>query len=235
MEYQSYIIAKFEKREKRFTAYCTLPDGKEVTAHVRNTGRCAELFIKGVEVALEYTPSKTRKNDYTLYMVNRDGIWINIDSQAPNKLGIEGIQSGLIQLPNFKGPFDEVLPEKTFGKSRFDLLLKKASQCAYVEFKGVTLEKDGIVYFPDAPSERAEKHVDELIEAKKQGNEAFLIFIIQLGKNIRCFQPNVETQPSLQKHMIEAKKEGVKILAYKTVINQSEILIDGEVPVNLEG
>lgn len=235
MEYASFIPAIFNRREKRFTAYCTLEDGRKVTAHVRNTGRCAELLIPGTQVFLEYTPSPTRKNDYTLYMVNRGDRLINMDSQSPNKLGVEGIASGKILLPGFSATTATFQPEKTFENSRFDLYLENKTQSAYIEFKGVTLEEKGVVRFPDAPSLRAEKHVDEMIHVKKTGHFAYIVFIIQMGGKIDYFTINTKTQPSLEEHLVKARKEGVILLAYDTKINKSTITIDKKIPILLKG
>lgn len=235
MEYQSCIPATFQRREKRFTAYCTLKSGEKVTAHVRNTGRCAELLYPGVEVFLEYTPSPTRKNDYTLYMVNRGDRLINIDSQSPNKLGLEGIQEKKILLPDFSPMPTFYKPEHTFGNSRFDLYVENGEQSAFIEFKGVTLEENNVVYFPDAPSLRAQKHVDEMVEVTKAEKLAYIIFIIQMGGDIDYFTINTKTQPLLKEHLLTAKKAGVHLLAYDTKISGAQITVQQEIPICLEG
>ena len=119
--------------------------------------------------------SPTRKTKYDLISVVKGDRLINIDSQAPNKVFYEWAISG-----KFLPDITLIKPESVFQNSRFDFYIETENKKAFVEVKGVTLEEKGVVMFPDAPTERGVKHIEELIQAKKQGYEAFIVFIVQM-------------------------------------------------------
>ncbi|MDE7246254.1 MAG: DNA/RNA nuclease SfsA, partial [Lachnospiraceae bacterium] len=163
MKYQEIITAEFIERPNRFIAYVNLC-GERTKVHVKNTGRCRELLRDHAKVYLEKSDSETRATAYDLVAVDKDGRLVNMDSTAPNRVAAEWLRAG--------GLYEDVSlvrPEKTFGNSRFDFYVESGSgKKAFIEVKGVTLERDGAAAFPDAPSERAVKHVEELIEARRQ-------------------------------------------------------------------
>jgi len=202
MRYANITKAKFIARPNRFIAQVEV-DGHIETVHVKNTGRCKELLIPGCTVFLTASDNPERKTKYDLVAVIKDnGLLINIDSQAPNKVAAEYLQSQ---------NYDVIIPEYTYGDSRIDFYMEKGKKKYLMEVKGCTLERDGIGYFPDAPTERGVKHINELIKAKKAGYHAILAFVIQMD-GVTEVRPNIETHPEFGKAFDKAKKAGVEIL-----------------------
>lgn len=211
MKYQNVIPGRFLSRANRFIAQCEI-DGAIETVHVKNTGRLKELLVPGAPVYLEISDNPARKTRYSLVAVEKGERIVNIDSNAPNKVAVESLKEGILQLPGM--PYiDLIKTEHGYGKSRFDIYLEGGGQKALMEIKGVTLEKDGIAMFPDAPTQRGVKHVHELIAAREEGYMAYILFVIQM-KDIRCFMPNDETHRAFGDALRLAEKNDVKILAY---------------------
>lgn len=206
MIYQNVTPAVFIDRPNRFIANVSI-DGITETVHVKNTGRCKELLIPGAEVYLTQPDTKGRKTRYDLIAVRKEnGMLINIDSQAPNKVAAEWLQT--------QG-FSTIIPEYSYGNSRIDFYLEKNS-CSRIErylmeVKGCTLERDGIGYFPDAPTKRGTKHLHELIDAANEGYNSYAAFVIQMD-NITEVRPNTNTDPDFASAFEKAKRMGVHIL-----------------------
>ena len=207
MKYEHIVKGIFLERPNRFLAHIMI-HGKHETVHVKNTGRCAELLRKGAVVYVQETDNPQRKTKWDLIAVEKGTRMINMDSQIPNRVVEEWIKGGHL-FENIK----QIRPETIYGNSRFDLYVETESRKAFIEVKGVTMEEDGVVRFPDAPSERAVKHLQELVRAVKDGYEAFVIFVIQM-KNVRYFTPNRDTHPVFCEALKEAWRQGVKILAF---------------------
>lgn len=227
MIYENTERAVFLERPNRFIANVEL-NGRTETVHVKNTGRCRELLIPGREIILERSKNPARKTKYDLICVNKDGRWINMDSQVPNKAAEEWIRSGVL--------FPEeitVKRERVYGNSRFDLYVESDRRKAFIEVKGVTLESGNVARFPDAPTERGVKHVEELIRCMEDGYEAYLLFVIQM-KGIVSFGPNWDTHPLFGETLRKAQRAGVKILAYDCLIKENLIEIREPVPIDLE-
>ena len=207
MKYENITKAKFINRPNRFIAEVEI-EGKKEIVHVKNTGRCKELLIPGCDVWLTAPNSPGRKTKYDLVAVRKsNGLLINMDSQAPNKVVKEWLQTK---------NFDVVIPEYSFGDSRIDFYMEKisnenTSEKYLMEVKGCTLEKEGIGYFPDAPTERGVKHIKELIKAYEMGDHAALLFVIQMD-GITEVRPNIETHPQFGKILEEAKQVGVEVI-----------------------
>lgn len=231
MQYKNSIQATFIERPNRFIAYCEVK-GERVKVHVKNTGRCKELLIPGCIVYLEYDANPKRKTQYSLISVQKGERLINMDSQVPNKVFYEAIQQGELTLPDLKGEIVQLKPEKTYKHSRFDAYIETTQEKAFIEIKGVTLEEEGIVKFPDAPSERALKHVEELIQALEEGYKAYLIFIVQM-KGVLYFTPHAATQEAFAKVVQRAASKGVHILAYDCEVTEATIQIGEAVEVRL--
>lgn len=231
MKYENIRSATFINRPNRFIAECDL-SGERVVAHVKNTGRCRELLVPGTTVYLDEPTSRERKTKYDLVAVEKicdDGrkILINMDSQMPNHAAQEFLRQGGIY------PDATVIRrEFTVGKSRFDFRIDEGDKITYLEVKGVTLEKDGIVSFPDAPTERGVKHIEELIALKEQGFGAAILFVIQM-KGITEFRPNDETHPAFGDALRRAATSGVQIYAYDCTVTPDTMIIDKPVEVKL--
>ncbi len=232
MKYKNIVKAEFVSRPNRFIAICRvlLPSGagEEIYCHVKNTGRCRELLVPEAVVYLEDSESEKRKTRYDLVAVEKrcsggESLLINIDSQAPNKAAYEWLFSG--------GLFSDITyirPEVTYGGSRFDLYFEHGGKKAFMEVKGVTLEKDGVLLFPDAPTERGIKHLRELIRAKNEGYEAYILFVIQTEK-AKYFTPNRDNHPEFAEALSDASKAGVKIMAYTCNVSRDEMAIASSV------
>ena len=217
----------FKSRPNRFIAHVEI-DGVIEVCHVKNTGRCKELLIEDATVFVEENNNPLRKTKYSLIGVKKGDRLINMDSQAPNKVVYEWIKDGNL----FKDVIN-IKTEKTYGNSRFDLYVETKGEKAFIEVKGVTLEEDGIVRFPDAPTIRGIKHINELIECKQDGYEAYLILVVQM-KDVKWFEPNNKTQPEFSKALIRAKEAGVNIIAMDCEVLENALTIRDEVKVVLE-
>lgn len=227
MKYKNTVRAEFCDRPNRFIAHVKI-NGVMETVHVKNTGRCRELLVPGCPVILEKSDNTARKTAYDLISVYKEGRWINMDSQAPNQAAAEWIQGG--------GLFPEevsVYRERKYGNSRFDIYVESPERKAFIEVKGVTLEENNIVRFPDAPTERGLKHVEELAECMQDGYEAYLLFVIQM-KDVRKFQPNWNTHHRFGDALKAAREAGVRILAMDCMIGEDFMRIQDPVEVDLE-
>ncbi|MBQ8302396.1 MAG: DNA/RNA nuclease SfsA [Clostridia bacterium] len=232
MKYQNVHKAIFISRPNRFIAEVEL-EGEKVIAHVKNTGRCRELLIPGATVFLDEPQGRERKTKYDLVAVEKiceDGreLLINMDSQAPNEAVSEFLLTGKI-FPNAT----LIRREFTVGKSRFDFRIDEGEKTTFLEVKGVTLENNGIAGFPDAPTERGIKHIEELIELKKQGVGAAILFIIQM-KGISKFQPNDLTHKAFGDALRRAETAGVEILAYDCIVAPDSVTVDSPVEIDLK-
>ncbi len=226
MKYNNIFKAKFIKRLNRFVAEVEL-EGKIILCHVKNTGRCKELLKEGVTVYLEKSDKPDRKYLFSLISVQKGERLVNMDSQAPNKVVYEWLKAGAV----FRN-ITHIKPESTYGKSRFDFYFEYEGRKAYMEVKGVTLENDGIVSFPDAPTQRGTKHINELCECVKKGYEAYIMFVVQM-KDVLYFTPNAENDPDFAEALRKAEGKGVKILCYDCEVTENEMVIKDEIVIKL--
>ena len=226
MRYNNIVEGKFLSRPNRFIANVEI-NGNTETVHVKNTGRCRELLVPNATVFLEKSDNPLRKTQYDLVAVYKDNLLINMDSQIPNDVAYEWLESGNLFSKNAK-----IHREVTHNKSRFDFYIEDGNKKIFLEVKGCTLEQDGVAMFPDAPTERGVKHIEELIDCVKEGFEAYILFVIQM-KPIRCFKPNDNTHKAFGDALRKARNGGVKILAYDSIVTPNSIKIDKEVPINL--
>lgn len=226
MRYERIEKAVFLERPNRFIAYTEL-NGRKETVHVKNTGRCAELLVPGASVYIQRSANPDRKTKWDLISVEKGERMINMDSQIPNRLVEEWIRGGHL----FRD-VTRVRPETTYGNSRFDLYVEAEGKRIFIEVKGVTLEENGVCRFPDAPSERAVKHLEELILAKQEGYETYVFFVIQM-KDVRYFTPNTDTHPAFAEALRRAAAAGVHILAYDCTVSPDSIEIDSPVDIVL--
>ena len=228
MKYQNVKQGKFINRPNRFLANIEI-DGEMTVCHVKNTGRLRELLYPGAEVFLEESKNPNRKTGYDVIGAKKGAEFVNVDSQAPNRVVLEWLRQ-----TDLLGDIVEIKPEKTYGNSRFDFYIRTAEKEIYMEVKGVTLEIDGSARFPDAPTERGVKHIRELIACRQEGYEAYILFVIQM-KGIHCFMPNDETHPAFGAALREAAAKGVHILAWDCAVSPDELRMDAPVAVILDG
>ncbi len=225
MRYERIYEAIFLERPNRFIAKVMLR-GQEEICHVKNTGRCRELLVPGCVVYVQDCGNPNRKTRYDLIAVRKGERIINMDSQAPNKAAGEFIGK---LFPDAT----VIRPETVFGASRFDYYVETPNKRIFMEVKGVTLEEDGAVFFPDAPTERGVKHLHELIECRRAGYEAYILFVIQMA-DVVCFAPNDKTHPAFGDALRWAFAEGVKILAVECDVTSDSMVITKRVPIRLE-
>lgn len=227
MFYANTKTAKFISRPNRFIANVEL-DGEPVVCHVKNTGRCRELLVPGAEVILEKSGNPRRSTLYDLIGVWKGTRLINIDSQAPNKVFHEWVQDRHL--------FTRVAlikPEYRYRSSRLDFYIEAEDKKILVEVKGVTLEEDGVVMFPDAPTQRGVRHLHELADAVREGYTAYVFFIVQM-KEVLYFTPNYKTHEEFGKVLQEAQEAGVHIMALDCVVTENSITAGEPVEVNID-
>ncbi len=224
MKYSNIVKGAFVSRTNRFIANCEM-DGKLQICHVKNTGRCKELFVEGATVYLQKADNPNRKTLYDLIAVQKGNRLINIDSQVVNGVALE-------YMPVLFDNIKLIKPECVYRNSRFDIYLETETDKIFVEVKGVTLEKDGTALFPDAPTERGVKHLKELQKAVADGYKAFVLFVIQMD-NALHFEPNRITHPEFAEELKNAQKNGVTVLAYSCAVTPDEIRIKDKVNIVL--
>lgn len=227
MKYNRIKKGIFIERPNRFIAYVEI-EGQKETVHVKNTGRCRELLRPGALVFVQEAANPERKTRWDLIGVMKGSMMVNIDSQIPNYVVKEWLEAG-----HLISDAALIRPEYTYKKSRFDLYVETGERKIFIEVKGVTLEEAGKVRFPDAPSERAVKHVEELADAVTQGYEAYVVFVVQMN-GMRYFTPNIDMHPAFGEALVKAAKAGVKVVAYECRVGEDYIEIDKEIPVVLE-
>lgn len=231
MKYKNVICGKFIERPNRFIAKVEI-NGKTETVHVKNTGRCKELLIPNVPVYLFCSDNPKRKTKYDLIAVEKNRmkkppLLINMDSQIPNSAAEEWLKRGKLFSENAV-----IRREVRYGNSRFDLYIEDGEKRAFMEVKGVTLENSGVAMFPDAPTERGVKHINELMKAVKEGYDAYVLFVIQM-KEVELFRPNRQTHAEFADVLREAKAAGVNIIAMDCVVTPNSIEINSPIDVDL--
>lgn len=227
MKYEDVYIGRFISRPNRFIAHVEL-DGRTEVCHVKNTGRCRELLVPGAKVALEKAKNPERKTRYDLIAVWKGDMLVNMDSQAPNIAFGEWVKCS-----DFIDELIELRPETTHGDSRFDYYYNSRNSSGFIEVKGVTLENEGVVRFPDAPTSRGAKHLRGLVECVKEGFEAYAVFVVQMS-GMKYFTPNADTDPEFAAELRRAAENGVHVIALECTVTPDSMVITGKLPVKLD-
>lgn len=233
MKYEKIIKGNFIERLNRFIAMVDVNSNIE-KAHVKNTGRCQELLIPGAQIYLEDFQGRMgkRKLRYSLVGVKKGAVMINMDSQAPNKVVKESLVRGKLTLEGLNR-IVHVKGECQYGNSRLDFYIEdERGRKGLIEVKGVTLEEDGVARFPDAPTERGVRHIQELMTAAKEGYQVYVLFVIQM-KGISRFEPNDRTHKAFGDILRKASQNSVHVLAYDCIVREDTLELDQEVPVIL--
>lgn len=222
--------ATFVRRLNRFAALCRV-DGGEVLAHVPNSGRLGELFVAGAPCLLSQPPrlGAARKTFCNLALVRYQSEWVCVDARLPARLLAEALARGT--LPAFIG-MHVARYEIVYGDSRLDLLLDGPSGQCLVETKCVTLVRDGVALFPDAPTERGRRHVETLARAAGSGLRAAVVFVIQRA-DAEAFALNDATDPAFSDALRRATERGVGLYAYRCHVTADEVRLDAGVSVRL--
>lgn len=215
MKYRQTLKGHFISRQNRFIAIVDL-DGRMEAVHVKNTGRCKELLLPGAEVVLAVADNPCRKTKYDLINVYKASLgWVNIDSQAPNKVALEWLQG--------QG-YTYIKPEFSFGSSRIDFYMERGEEKFLLEVKGCTLEMEGVGYFPDAPTERGVKHLRELIKAAGLGYNCAVAFVVQM-EGVHEVRPNIATHPEFGEALEEARQAGVQVVGLECRVTENELWV----------
>lgn len=216
MIYDNIKAAKFINRPNRFIAYIEI-DGKIELCHVKNTGRCKELLTEGASIFVQKTNNSNRKTKYSLISVYKGKSLVNIDSQAPNRI----FHEWLLEEKLFEN-ITLIKPECKYNNSRFDFYIEADNKKIFIEVKGVTLEENGVAMFPDAPTERGLKHLNELSDSIDEGYEAYVCFVIQM-KDVLHFTPNYKTHEEFGETLKKISKKGVNLIALDCEVTKNII------------
>ena len=216
MVYNNIKKGRFISRPNRFIANVEI-DGRQEVCHVKNTGRCKELLLAGAEVFIQEFNAQNRKTKFDLISVYKGDMLVNMDSQAPNKVFGEWIE-------NYFKNVTYVKSEAKYRNSRFDFYIEADGKRIFVEVKGVTLENDGVAMFPDAPTERGVKHLNELCDAVDHGYEAYVFFVVQM-KMPKYFTPNAVTHKEFAQALKRAENKGVNIKCVYCDVTPTELKI----------
>lgn len=225
MTYQNIRPGIFLDRPNRFIAHVEL-DGQVETVHVKNTGRCRELLPRGARVYCQRVENPARKTKYDLIAVEKGSRLINMDSQAPNAAAAQWLRGGGL------GQIEALRPETVHGTSRFDFSFIRNGRPCLLEVKGVTLERDGVCAFPDAPTQRGTRHLHGLMEAAQKGWETFVLFVIQM-ENVISLHPNTATDVGFAGALRQAAEQGVHLIAMECTVTPDSMTITREVRIEL--
>ena len=228
MDLGAYREAVFLARPNRFLAVVEL-DGRREEAHVPDPGRLKELLIPGTRVRVRPAAAGNRRTAWDMIGVECPQGWVNIDSRLPNLLFAEAVREG--RLAEFPAGCS-MHPEHLYGASRLDFLLQCEGSPCLVEVKGCTLVVDGVAFFPDAPTSRGSRHVEELVQASARGYRACMVFVVKHPGGGE-FRPNQATDPVFSSALRRAAAAGVEILAYLAPWRGREICLERRLPVRL--
>ena len=193
---------------------------------MKNTGRCKELLVPGTKVWCQLQDKPERKTKFDLIAVEKGSRLINMDSQAPNAAVKHWLEQGGL------GAISQLKPESKWGRSRFDFSFEKDGKLCFLEVKGVTLETNGICAFPDAPTQRGVRHLQELAALVQEGYGAYVLFVIQMD-NVQYLHPNDRTDPAFGTALRQAAQAGVQVLAMDCTVTESSMVLRAPVPVQL--
>ena len=196
------------KRYKRFLADIRLDDGSVVLAHCTNSGSMKSCLVNGAEVYLTPVDDPKRKTKFTWELIKINGTWVGINTGNPNRLAFEAIRDGLI--PELSG-YTNVMKEVKFGDSRFDVFAENDSEKCFVEVKNVTYKEGNYALFPDAVTTRGQKHLKTLIEVKKQGIRAVMLYIVQ-RTDVEVFAAAKNIDPEYAQALKHAVAAGVEVI-----------------------
>lgn len=219
--------AVFLSRPNRFVALCKV-DGTTAVCHVKNTGRCRELLLPGARVWLETSDNPARKTLYDLVCVESRGFVVNMDSQAPNQIFAEWAAAG-----GYLPGLEALKAETVYGSSRFDFSYQLGGTPGFAEVKGVTLfDERNMSFFPDAPTLRGVKHLQELIAARQAGYDASVCFVLQ-REQVAGLAPNDGTHPAFGEALRQAARAGVRLTAAVCSVTPDSCTITHTVPIHL--
>ncbi len=221
--YDRVLPGRFIARPNRFVARVEA-EGREMEAHVKNTGRCRELLLPGSRVILAKAAGAGRRTAYDLVAAYKGEMLVNIDSQAPNQVAYDYLR--------IRFPAAVIRREAAYGHSRLDFHVADGDMSLYAEVKGCTLEEEGLALFPDAPTQRGVRHLETLTQAVHAGHRALALFIIQM-RPVRAFSPHDRMHPAFGQALRAAAAAGVEIAACDCAVTEDGMALGSPVPVVL--
>jgi sugar fermentation stimulation protein A len=230
MELPQTVEGRFVRRDNRFRI-TTEVNGREVAAHLPNSGRLGELLVPGRPCYLVPRAAAHRRTDFDVLLVAYAGVLVSVDARLPNPLFAEAVAAGRL------APFAEVTgveAEVTHGESRLDFRLTGETGSCWVETKSVTLVEEGVARFPDAPTKRGQRHLRELQHLVEAGQRAAAVFVIQ-RPDADAFTPHAGADPDFARLLREARDAGVALHAFRCAVSREAIDIVAPVPVALGG
>ena len=230
MKFQEPLIhGTLIKRYKRFLTDVALDNGVEVVAHCTNSGSMKSCLENGAEVFLTFSGDPKRKTRYTWEMIKINGDWVGINTGHPNKLAFDAISQN--QIPGLPG-YTFVKREVKFEDSRFDIYAENDSEKCFVEVKNVTLKEGKYALFPDAITTRGQKHLRTLINAKKSGMRAVMLFIVQRS-DVEIFSPAEEIDPAYAQALRDAVTAGVEVIVMQAKVTPQEMTLHKRLPAEI--
>ena len=226
---EKLVSGKLIKRYKRFLADVELDNGSVVVSHCTNSGSMKTCLEEGAPVYLSSANDPKRKTKFTWEMIFMNGGWIGINTMIPNKLAFDAIRNGEIE--KLKG-YTSVRREVKFGDSRFDIYAENETEKCFVEVKNVTMKVGNYALFPDAVTSRGRKHLETLIDVKKSGIRAVMLYVIQ-RMDVEVFGPAKEIDPEYARSLKKAIDNGVEVIAVQAKVSPERIELVGEMPVEI--
>lgn len=226
---QKLIRGKLIQRYKRFLADIELDDGSVVIAHCTNSGSMKSCIEVGAPVYLSPASDPNRRTKFTWEMIYISGGWVGVNTMIPNKLAYDAIVAN--EIAQLAG-YSHVKREVKFGDSRFDIFCENDNDKCFVEVKNVTMKVGAGVLFPDAVTTRGRKHLETLVEVKKSGIRAVMLYVIQ-RMDVDFFGPAVDIDPEYTKAMIHAIDNGVEVIAVQAKVNPEGITINNEIEIRI--
>lgn len=230
MKFKDKLIrGKLIRRYKRFLADVELEDGTTVIAHCTNSGSMKSCIEEGAPVYMSPASDPKRKTKFTWEMIFINNHWVGINTMVPNKLAFDAVVAGTID--KLKG-YTFVKREVKFGDSRFDIYAENDTEKCFIEVKNVTMKVGNYALFPDSVTTRGRKHLETLIEVKKQGIRAVMLYVIQ-RMDVKVFGPAKEIDPEYAKSLKKAIENGVEVIAVQAKVSPEGIEVVGEMPVEI--
>lgn len=226
--FEQAVTARFLRRVNRFIADIELSDGQVVQAHLANTGRMQELLRPGVAALVRPAKNPARKTAWDLIAVDHGGSWVCLAAAWANDFMREWLSKGRIA-----GFYDwkQIEWEKKIGNSRFDFAVTlQSGERWLLEVKSVNYVIDGHALFPDAPTTRGRRHVEELLALREQGWQVG-IFFVTMGQPVVDVGFNAENDPEFARVMQRAIAEGAVVRAFSAEILPPDVYFRGERPI----
>lgn len=222
--------ATFVARPNRFVIEARLRTGELVRAHCADRGRLLWL-VPEMPLLVGVRPEVGRKTGFQVAAAWHNDGWASLDTHLPNRLIEQALRAGA--LPQFR-EYPTLQREVRHGASRFDFRLHDGGRQCYIEVKSAGNAYEGVAHFPDAPTERGRRHLDELAALALAGTRAALIFVAQ-HSGAQAVAPDRVIDPAFADALTAAVRAGVELYAYCCPIDRNGITLMQAIPCQIEG